>query len=93
MLALEISILSQHQENVAPVTKNQGFYRKKIEKLANGEKSGFFDSVVFNSAAALTISEQAKNLQDGVRIAADTLLAGKTKELIKNLKGSNTSLK
>ena len=69
------------------------FNAQKIEKLVNGEKNGFFDSVVFNSAAALTISEQAKNLKDGVRIAADTLLSGKTKELIKNLKGSKTSLK
>ena len=69
------------------------FNAQKIEKLVNGEKNGFFDSVVFNSAAALTISGQAKNLKDGVRIAADTLLSGKTKELIKNLKGSKTSLK
>ena len=69
------------------------FNAEKIENLVNGEKSGFFHSVAFNSAAALTISEQAKNLQDGVRIAADTLLSGKTKELIKNLKGSKTSLK
>ncbi len=69
------------------------FNAQKIENLVNGEKSGFFHSVVFNSAAALTISEQAKNLQDGVKIAADTLLSGKTKELIKNLKGSKTSLK
>jgi anthranilate phosphoribosyltransferase len=69
------------------------FNAQKIEKLVNGEKNGFFDSVVFNSAAALTISEQAKNLKDGVRIAADTLLSGKTKELIKNLKGSKTSSK
>ena len=69
------------------------FNAKKIEDLVNGEKSGFFNSVVFNSAAALTISEQAKNLQDGVRIAANTLLSGKTKELIKKLKGSKTSLK
>ena len=69
------------------------FNAQKIEKLVNGEKNGFFDSVVFNSAAALTISEQAKNLKDGVSIAADTLLSGKTKELIKNLKGSKTSSK
>ena len=69
------------------------FNAQKIENLVNGEKSGFFHSVAFNSAAALTISEQAKNLKDGVRIAADTLLSGKTKELLKNLKGSKTSLK
>ncbi len=69
------------------------FNAQKIENLVNGEKSGFFHSVVFNSAAALTISEQANTLQDGVRIAADTILSGKTKELIENLKGSKTSLK
>ncbi len=69
------------------------FNAQKIKNLVNGEKNGFFHSVAFNSAAALTISEQAKNLHDGVRIAADTLLSGKTKKLIKNLKGSKTSLK
>ena len=65
---------------------------QKIEQLVNGEKSGFFYSVIFNSAVALNISEKVKNIQDGVRLASDTLLSGKTKELIKTLKVAKTSL-
>ena len=68
------------------------FNAQKIEQLVNGDKSGFFYSVIFNSAAALAISEKAKNLQDGVRLASEALLSGKTKELIENLKASKTSL-
>ena len=68
------------------------FNAQKIELLANGEKNGFFQSVVFNSAAALTISEKVKNLQDGVRLASNALLSGKTRKLIENLKTSKTSL-
>ena len=33
-----------------------------------------------------------KNLKDGVKLAADALLSGKTKKLIENLKSSNPSL-
>ena len=58
------------------------FNAQKIEQLVDGEKSGFFQSVIFNSAAALNISENTKNLQDGARLAADALLSGKTKKLI-----------
>ncbi len=65
---------------------------QKIEQLVNGEKNGFFYSVIFNSAVALNISEKVKNIQDGVRMASDTLLSGKTKELIENLKVAKTSL-
>jgi len=68
------------------------FNAQKIQHLVNGEKNGFFQSVVFNSAAALTISEKVENLQDGVRLASDALLSGKTKELVENLKMSKTSL-
>ena len=67
------------------------FNAQKIEQLVNGKKNGFFHSVIFNSAAALTISEKVKNLQDGARLASDTLLSGKTKELIGNLKASKAS--
>ena len=68
------------------------FNAQKIEQLVNGEKSGFFQSVIFNSAAALNISETTKNLQDGVRLASDALLSGKTKKLIKILKLSKPRL-
>ena len=62
------------------------FNAQKIEQLVNGERNGFFQSVIFNSAAALNISETTKNLQDGVRLASDALLSGKTKKLIESLK-------
>ncbi|MFL2793707.1 MAG: anthranilate phosphoribosyltransferase [Paracoccaceae bacterium] len=68
------------------------FNAQKIEHLIDGEKSGFFRSVVFNSAAALIISEKVKTLQDGVRLASDALLSGKTRKLIEDLKTSKTSL-
>ena len=51
------------------------FNAQKIEQLVNGEMSGFFYSVIFNSAVALNISEKVKNIQDGVRLASDTLLS------------------
>ena len=68
------------------------FNAQKIEQLVDGEKSGFFQSVIFNSAAALNISENTKNLQDGARLAADALLSGKTKKLIENLKSLKSPL-
>ena len=68
------------------------FNAQKIEQLVDGEKSGFFQSVIFNSAAALNISENTKNLQDGVMLATDALLSGKTKKLIESLKSSKPSL-
>ena len=68
------------------------FNAQKIEKLVDGEKSGFFQSVIFNSAAALNISENTKNLKDGARLATDALLSGKTKKLIESLKSLKPSL-
>ena len=68
------------------------FNAQKIEQLVDGEKSGFFQSVILNSAAALNISENTKNLQDGARLAADALLSGKTKKLIESLKSLKPSL-
>ena len=68
------------------------FNAKKIEQLVDGEKSGFFQSVIFNSAAALNISENTKNLKDGARLATDALLSGKTKKLIESLKSLKPSL-
>ena len=68
------------------------FNAQKIEQLVDGEKSGFFQSVIFNSAAALNISENTKNLQDGVRLATEALLSGKTKKLIESLKSLKPSL-
>ena len=68
------------------------FNAQKIEQLVDGEESGFFQSVIFNSAAALNISENTKNLQDGARLAADALLSGKTKKLIESLKSLKPSL-
>ena len=61
--------------------------KKEILKMGKS-----FQSVIFNSAAALNISENTKNLQDGARLAADALLSGKTKKLIESLKSLKPSL-
>jgi anthranilate phosphoribosyltransferase len=68
------------------------FNAQKIEQLVDGEEGGFFQSVILNSAAALYISENTKNLQDGASLAADALLSGKTKKLIESLKSLKPSL-
>ena len=68
------------------------FNAQKIEQLVDGEKGGFSQSVIFNSAAALHIGGKTKNLQDGVKLASEALLSGKTKKLIESLKSSKTSL-
>ena len=47
-------------------------------------------SVFFLSSCG--VGEKVKNIQDGVRMASDTLLSGKTKQLIENLKVAKTSL-
>ena len=62
------------------------FNAQKIEKLLNGEQGGFFQSVLLNSASALLISEKVKNLQQGVELASDVLLSGKTLGLVNTLK-------
>ena len=67
------------------------FNAQKIEQLINGEKCGFFHSVIFNSAVALNISERVNSLRDGIRLASDALLSGTTKKLIEKLKASNRS--
>ena len=69
---------------------NSKFNAQKIEQLITGEKNGFFYSVLFNSAAALTICERVKSLQDGIKLASDALLSGKTKKLIRKLKVSKS---
>ena len=60
--------------------------KKKIIFLAGPTAIG-------KSEFALNICEKVTNIQDGVRLASDALLSGKTMELIKNLKEAKNSLR
>ena len=68
------------------------------EKKLKGLKKEFLVEIPFSDLDDLKqkklkdISEKVKNIQDGVRMASDTLLSGKTKELIETLKVAKTSL-
>lgn len=62
------------------------FNATKITELSDGTNSGFLESVLFNSAAALYIAGKSESLKSGVKLARDAILNGKTKELINNLK-------
>ena len=62
------------------------FNATKIAELSHGTNSGFLESVLFNSAAALYITGKSDGLKSGVKLARDAILNGKTKELINNLK-------
>jgi len=62
------------------------FNAKKIDQMADGERNGFLDSVLFNSAAALYISGSSNNLEEGVKTALESVCEGKTRKLINDLK-------
>ena len=69
------------------------FNAKKIAQLADGEKNGFLDSVLFNSAAAMYISGKSDDLKKGVQSVKGAILNGNTKMLINNLKEFSFNLK
>jgi anthranilate phosphoribosyltransferase len=56
-----------------------------ISRLLAGEKGPFRDIVLLNAAAALIIADKAKNLRDGVALAAGALDDGKAKDTLANL--------
>ena len=62
------------------------FNASKITELSHGQNSGFLESVLFNSAAALYIAGKSDGLKSGVKLARDAIVDGKTKALINNLK-------
>ncbi|MEI4768179.1 anthranilate phosphoribosyltransferase [Psychrobacillus sp. FJAT-51614] len=68
----------------APVTAIRGgdgvANAKIMRRVLQGERSPYFDTVLFNSGIGLFASGIASSIQEGVKIATDTILSGKALE-------------
>ncbi|HWP95257.1 MAG TPA: anthranilate phosphoribosyltransferase [Syntrophomonadaceae bacterium] len=53
--------------------------------IAEGELSSYRDAAILNAAAALMTAGKAANLKEGAQIASESIKAGKTKALLKNM--------
>ena len=58
---------------------------KAIEQLLEGKHGPFRDIVLLNAAAALVIAEKAKNLKQGVALAADAIDTGGARTRLRKL--------
>ena len=58
---------------------------RAINLMLNGERSAYRDIVVFNAAAALMISDEAKNLREGAEIASEAIDNGMAKATLDKL--------
>lgn len=58
---------------------------KAIEKLLAGNRDPFRDIVLLNAAAALVIAEKARNLRQGVILAADAIDTGAAQRSLRKL--------
>jgi len=59
--------------------------------LCGKEKGAKLDIVLINAAAALIVDDKARDLKEGIEIARDAILSGKTKEKLNQIiKMSNT---
>lgn len=56
-----------------------------IKLMLNGDLSAYRDIVILNAAAALLISDKAKNLREGAKIAAEAIDNGKAKKTLAKL--------
>ncbi|GGA27455.1 anthranilate phosphoribosyltransferase [Psychrobacillus lasiicapitis] len=65
----------------APVTAIRGgdaFENAKIMRsVLQGERSPFFDTVIFNAGVGLYANAMVGTIQEGVKLAADSILSGK----------------
>ncbi|MDI2588927.1 anthranilate phosphoribosyltransferase [Psychrobacillus sp. NEAU-3TGS] len=65
----------------APVTAIRGgdaFENAKIMRsVLHGERSPFFDTVIFNAGVGLYANAMVGTIQEGVKLAADSILSGK----------------
>lgn len=57
-----------------------------VERLLDGERGARRDVVLLNTAAALLVAGKASSLQDGVRLAADSLDSGRSKSVLTKLR-------
>jgi anthranilate phosphoribosyltransferase len=58
---------------------------KKIIKLLDGEEGPYRDIVIINAAAAIYISGEAINIEEGIELANQSLNSGKAKASLKEL--------
>jgi len=58
---------------------------EKIIKLLDGEEGPFRDIVIINAAAAIYISGEAINIEEGIELANQSLNSGKAKTSLKKL--------
>ena len=58
---------------------------EKIIKLLDGEEGPFRDIAIINAAAAIYISGEAINIEEGIELANQSLNSGKAKESLKEL--------
>ncbi|HEX4410586.1 MAG TPA: anthranilate phosphoribosyltransferase [Xanthobacteraceae bacterium] len=58
---------------------------KAIEDVLEGKKNPFRDVAIFNAAAALVVSGKAKNLKDGVELAAHSIDSGEAEGRLERL--------
>ncbi len=58
---------------------------RALHAVLSGEKGAYRDAVLLNAAAALTIAGKAKNLGQGVEIAAESIDSGKALEKLVGL--------
>jgi anthranilate phosphoribosyltransferase len=56
-----------------------------LSRLLEGEKSAYRDIVLFNTAAALVVTEKAEDLKAGVAMAAEAIDTGKAKATLGKL--------
>ena len=68
----------------SPLSEIEGgdaeYNAEAILSLLDGKKNAYRDIVLLNTAAALIVSGNAKDLKDGARIAAEAIDSGKAKE-------------
>jgi anthranilate phosphoribosyltransferase len=57
-----------------------------ILEILNGEKGPKRDIVLINASAALLVMEEARDLKDGVRLAAEAIDSGRAREKLELLK-------
>ncbi len=58
---------------------------KAVEDVLEGKKNPFRDVAIFNAAAALVVAGKAKNLKDGVALAAHSLDSGEAEGRLERL--------
>lgn len=73
--AQEVGLQSYPQEAVRGGTPSEN--AEILRKLLAGKRDAYFDAVVFNAGLAFYTANRAQTIQQGVKMAVDTILSGK----------------